>query len=86
MNPMHTGSVLVLLLVPFVVLFGDIDFNGFGRFGLGVWAYVGLCVAWLVGTVLAVTTARDAGARPAQVWVLVVLDLVALLLGGAAAA
>ena len=83
---MHTGSVLVLLLVPFVVLFGDIDFNGFGRFGLGAGAYAALCVAWLVGTLLAVKTARDAGARPGQVWILVVLDLLALLLGGAAAA
>ena len=85
MNPLHTVSVVVLLIVPFVALFGDIQFQTGGSYGLGSGAFGGLVVAWVVAAPLAVKTARDAGASPMQVWILVVLGLLALLLSGAAA-
>lgn len=86
MNPLHTGSIIVLLLVPFAVLFGDIQFDGPSRFGLASGAFGILAVAWLVASVLALRTARDSGASPAQVWILVVLGFLSVALGGAAAA
>ena len=53
MNPMYTGSIIVLLLVPFVVLFGDIQFDPPGRFGLSTGAFGFLIFAWLVASVMA---------------------------------
>ncbi len=83
---MHTGSVLVLLLVPLVALFGDIQFDTPGRFGLSSGAFGVLVVAWLLASIMALRTARDSGARPGQVWVLVILGFFAVALSGAAAA
>ena len=85
-NPMHSGSVILLLVVPFVALFGDINFNPPGRFGLGTGAFVVLCVLWLAGSAGALVTANQAGARTGQIWMLVILSLVCVGLAGAAAA